>query len=96
MLIGPVPAVDLPCALAVLCHLQEKLQDKRGVTATKAALLLQLGRADEAQALYRQLLDLNPDDYSVHEGLHRCGHECSVVFGGLLLQKNRTAACRGC
>jgi Flp pilus assembly protein TadD len=41
------------------------------VSSTKARLLLELGRVGEAQALYRQLLELNPDDYSVHEGLHR-------------------------
>lgn len=52
---------------------KDKLKDKLGVSSSKARLLLELGRVDEAQALYRQLLDLNPDDYSVHEGLHRCG-----------------------
>lgn len=50
---------------------QDKLKDKLGVSSSKAGLLLELGRVDEAQALYRQLLDLNPDDYNVHEGLHR-------------------------
>jgi hypothetical protein len=50
---------------------QDKLKDKLGVKSTKAALLVQLGRLSDAQVLYRQLLDLNPDDYSVHEGLHR-------------------------
>lgn len=46
--------------------------------AIKAQLLLQLDRVAEAQALYRQLLDINPDDYSVHEGLHRCGQQGTV------------------
>lgn len=58
--------------------LQDKLQDKLGVKAIKAQLLLQLDRVAEAQALYRQLLDINPDDYSVHEGLHRCGQQGTV------------------
>lgn len=58
----------VPCCS---CPLQEKLKDKLGVKSTKASLLVSLGRLDEAQGLYRQLLDLNPDDYSVHEGLHR-------------------------
>jgi hypothetical protein len=45
----------------------------------------------EAEALYRQLLSLNPDDYSVHEGLHRCaaaagagaGECCRVLCGAV-------------
>jgi len=51
---------------------QDQLRDKLGVLSTKASLLLQLGRPAEAEVLYRQLLERNPDDYSVHEGLHRC------------------------
>jgi tetratricopeptide (TPR) repeat protein len=39
---------------------------------TKAQLLLQLGRPEAAEALFRKLLSLNPDDYRVHEGLHLC------------------------
>lgn len=55
--------------------------------ATKAALLLQLGRVEEAQALYRQLLELNPDDYSVHEGLHRYAPMLSALCFGQVKEK---------
>jgi tetratricopeptide (TPR) repeat protein len=58
--------------LLITIHRQDKLKDRLGVMHSKAELLLQLGRAGEAEAVYRQLLDLNPDDYRVHEGLHRC------------------------
>jgi hypothetical protein len=51
------------------------------VVSTKAQLLVQLGRVAEAEALYRQLLSLNPDDYSVHEGPHR-GAAAAGVGGG--------------
>jgi hypothetical protein len=51
---------------------QDKLRDKLGVMHTKAQLLLQLGRPEAAESLFRQLLSLNPDDYRVHEGLHLC------------------------
>jgi tetratricopeptide (TPR) repeat protein len=39
---------------------------------SKAQLLLQLGRPEAAESLFRKLLSLNPDDYRVHEGLHLC------------------------
>jgi peptide alpha-N-acetyltransferase len=51
---------------------QDKLRDKLGVMHTKAQLLLQLGRPEAAESLFRKLLSLNPDDYRVHEGLHLC------------------------
>jgi peptide alpha-N-acetyltransferase len=38
----------------------------------KAQLLLELGRLGDAERVLRQLLARNPDDYRVHEGLHRC------------------------
>lgn len=81
---------------------QEKLKDKLGVVSTKAQLLVQLGRVAEAEALYRQLLSLNPDDYSVHEGLHRCpaaagAGGCCVglgVVGQCWLWGSGTRSCR--
>jgi Flp pilus assembly protein TadD len=42
---------------------QDKLCDRLGMMHSQAQLLLQLGRPAEAEALYRQLLQLNPDDY---------------------------------
>lgn len=51
---------------------QDKLRDKLGVMHSKAQLLLQLRRPEAAEALFRKLLVLNPDDYRVHEGLQLC------------------------
>ncbi|WIA19181.1 hypothetical protein OEZ85_003826 [Tetradesmus obliquus] len=59
-------------ALTLLEQQQDKLRDKLGVMHSKAQLLLQLGRPEAAEALFRKLLVLNPDDYRVHEGLQLC------------------------
>ncbi|KAF8055089.1 NAA15 [Scenedesmus sp. PABB004] len=59
-------------ALSLLEAQAERLKDRLGAAHAKAELLLQLGRAAEAEALYRGLLALNADDYRVHEGLHLC------------------------
>ncbi|WIA39458.1 hypothetical protein OEZ86_005557 [Tetradesmus obliquus] len=59
-------------ALTLLEQQQDKLRDKLGVMHSKAQQLLQLGRPEAAEALFRKLLVLNPDDYRVHEGLQLC------------------------
>jgi tetratricopeptide (TPR) repeat protein len=38
--------------------------DKRGIQEHRASLYLQLNRVKEAEEAYRQLLDVNPDNYS--------------------------------
>ncbi len=37
--------------------------DKRGIQEHRASLYLQLNRVKEAEEAYRQLLDVNPDNY---------------------------------
>jgi tetratricopeptide (TPR) repeat protein len=46
--------------------------DKRGIQEHRASLYLQLNRVKEAEEAYRQLLDVNPDNYSYYEGLQKC------------------------
>ncbi len=42
-----------------------------GLAVAQAGLQLELGRTKEAEAAYRALLSLNPDDYDMHAGLLR-------------------------
>ncbi len=45
------------------------IKDPLGLKVFRAQLHLQLGQAGEAEALYGQLLSLNPDNYDMHAGL---------------------------
>lgn len=56
-------------ALAVLHGQREQLKDPLGVMTEEASIYLELGRLEEAAALYRKLLDRNPDNYDLHMGL---------------------------
>ncbi|CAM6079648.1 unnamed protein product [Sphagnum tenellum] len=59
-------------ALDELLKKEAKIVDKRGIQEHRASLYLQLNRVKEAEEAYRQLLDVNPDNYSYYEGLQKC------------------------
>ena len=56
-------------ALALLQAKKGAIKDALGAALQEAALHLELGAAGEAEAIYRRLLALNPDDYRLHRGL---------------------------
>lgn len=58
-------------AFEYLCDNEKELPDKLALRETKAGLLLRLGRYSEAEALYRDLLRINPDSLPYHTGLMR-------------------------
>ncbi|CBN77876.1 acetyltransferase 1-like [Ectocarpus siliculosus] len=60
-----------------LDHLEEcsdKVMDKLGWTKKKGELLLALGRHEDAEKIYRELLDRGDEDYTFHRGL-----QCAVL-----------------
>ncbi|KAH9560299.1 hypothetical protein CY35_06G098800 [Sphagnum magellanicum] len=59
-------------ALDELSKKESKIVDKRGIREHRASLYLQLNHVNEAEEAYRQLLDVNPDNYGYYEGLHKC------------------------
>jgi tetratricopeptide (TPR) repeat protein len=63
---------DAEKALDELLKKEAKIVDKRGIQEHRASLYLQLNRVKEAEEAYRQLLDVNPDNYSYYEGLQKC------------------------
>ncbi|KAI8463620.1 MAG: N-terminal acetyltransferase A, auxiliary subunit [Monoraphidium minutum] len=66
---------QLQSALGLVQGERPRIKDRLGASMEEAGLMLELGSAAEAEAIYRhvggllQLLALNPDDYRVHEGL---------------------------
>ena len=56
-------------ALQLLTDSDAVIVDRLGLQETRASLLLQKGDAAAAADTYRQLLDLNPENYRYHEGL---------------------------
>jgi tetratricopeptide (TPR) repeat protein len=50
-------------ALDELSKKESKIVDKRGIREHRASLYLQLNYVNEAEEAYRQLLDVNPDNY---------------------------------
>jgi peptide alpha-N-acetyltransferase len=58
------------------------IMDKLGMNVVKGRLLLELGEWDEAEKVYLNLLEINPEQYGYH-----CGYQCAVLktaeFAGL-------------
>ncbi|CAM6129165.1 unnamed protein product [Calypogeia fissa] len=59
-------------ALAELSNKEPKIVDRVGLKEQRASLLLSLNRLAEAEDVYRDLLDMNPDNYGYYEGLQKC------------------------
>lgn len=56
------------------CLFQDKIKDKLGLAEMQAGLLLRVGRKAEAEAAYRRLLAVNPNNYRMH-------HELQAAMG---------------
>ncbi|KAL8171710.1 hypothetical protein V2J09_023514, partial [Rumex salicifolius] len=59
-------------ALDELQKKELKIVDKLGYKEQEVALMMKLGRFEEAEKSYRFLLSMNPDNYRYCEGLQRC------------------------
>ncbi|KAJ7522001.1 hypothetical protein O6H91_19G078300 [Diphasiastrum complanatum] len=58
-------------ALEELNKKEHKIVDKLGLKEQQAELLLQLNRLEEAKELYKDLLNINPENYGYYEGLQK-------------------------
>lgn len=58
----------------------------------QGVLLLALQRMDEAEALYRSLLAVNPNNYKYHEGLQVCVLLWMFYIGRAVASTPRTVA----
>ncbi|GBG90818.1 hypothetical protein CBR_g51323 [Chara braunii] len=63
---------DFERAIQELDRKQAKIVDTLAWKEQRASLLLGLKRLGEAEAAYRKLLDVNPDNYAYYVGLQRC------------------------
>jgi tetratricopeptide (TPR) repeat protein len=50
------------------------ITDKLGMNVMKGRLLVELGKWEEAEKMFLDLLDINPEQYSYH-----CGFQCAVL-----------------
>ncbi|EKX40411.1 hypothetical protein GUITHDRAFT_158303 [Guillardia theta CCMP2712] len=70
-----------------LAHLEKSeplIVDKQSFREKRAELLLKLGRLEDAEAMYRELLSINSDNYQYHKGLLEArGYTDDVVAGGV-------------
>jgi len=57
-------------ALASLDKAKEQVVDTLSFLAQRARLLIKKGDAKGAEATYRELIEINPDNHRYHEGLH--------------------------
>ncbi|DBA72018.1 TPA: hypothetical protein ACH3X2_010757 [Trebouxia sp. C0005] len=62
---------QLEQALDLLQSNKDEIKDQLGNEETQANILLDLGRADQAEEIYRHMLQFNPDNYQYHHGLRR-------------------------
>lgn len=79
-------------ALSLLDGNQEKILDRLGMLEIRAQLLLALDRSDEAEKLYRELLNVNPDNYRHHAVLRRAAgmpHDPTAELTGQQLTRVR-------
>lgn len=58
-------------ALAVLDKSQNKIQDQLGLIEQRAQLMMDLKSYSDAERLYRELIDLQPDNYRYHSALRQ-------------------------
>lgn len=56
-------------ALRLLDELDGQILDKTGARERKGSMLLHLGKKEEAEKVYRELLDLNIENHKYHAGL---------------------------
>lgn len=56
-------------ALQHLEKYEEQISDKLSVLETRAEILVQLGRLDKAEEIYRELLNRNPENLAYYQGL---------------------------
>ncbi|OIW03837.1 hypothetical protein TanjilG_30113 [Lupinus angustifolius] len=59
-------------ALEELHKKEIKIVDKLDYKEQEVSLLVKLGRFEEGEKLYRELLSMNPDNYRYYEGLQKC------------------------
>ncbi|CAL0325972.1 unnamed protein product [Lupinus luteus] len=59
-------------ALEELHKKESNIIDKVSYKEQEVSLLVKLGRLEEGEALYRELLSMNPDNYKYYEGLQKC------------------------
>ncbi|XP_027344722.1 N-terminal acetyltransferase A complex auxiliary subunit NAA15-like isoform X2 [Abrus precatorius] len=59
-------------ALEELHNKESKIVDKLSYKEQEVSLLVKLGHLEEGEALYRELLSMNPDNYRYYEGLQEC------------------------
>ncbi|KAG2502223.1 hypothetical protein HYH03_000709 [Edaphochlamys debaryana] len=96
-------------ALAYLDKRKDKIKDRQGLQELTASLLLRVGRRAEAEAAYRALLEVNPNNYKMHDGLQEAlglrpdangeltdeaRAQLASVYGELQKQYPRSSACR--
>ncbi|KAF9284862.1 N-alpha-acetyltransferase 16, NatA auxiliary subunit [Mortierella alpina] len=68
---------DFQAALDHLASIEKHVCDRKAIMEKRAKYLFALGRLDEAEAGYRSLLTLNPDNVAYFEGLRK-----SLGLGG--------------
>ncbi|KAJ8637710.1 hypothetical protein MRB53_011977 [Persea americana] len=59
-------------AIEELYRKESKIVDKLGYREQQVSLLIKLGRVEEAEKIYRDLLSMIPDNYRYYEGLQKC------------------------
>eukprot|EP00268_Persea_americana_P057678 TRINITY_DN691_c1_g1_i3.p1 TRINITY_DN691_c1_g1~~TRINITY_DN691_c1_g1_i3.p1 ORF type:complete len:902 (+),score=191.41 TRINITY_DN691_c1_g1_i3:143-2848(+) len=59
-------------AIEELYRKESKIVDKLGYKEQQVSLLIKLGRVEEAEKIYRDLLSMIPDNYRYYEGLQKC------------------------
>ncbi|KAI1320538.1 N-alpha-acetyltransferase 16, NatA auxiliary subunit [Mortierella claussenii] len=64
-------AGEIQQALAHLEIIENQVCDRKAIKEKRAKFLLALGQLDEAQAAYRELLAINPDNVAYFEGLRK-------------------------
>ncbi|CAK0738600.1 hypothetical protein CVIRNUC_001066 [Coccomyxa viridis] len=80
-------------ALTHLDLCQDKITDKLGLLERRASLLLKIpGRAGNAEANFRKLLALNPDNYRYHDGLREALQLQPDAAGAWTDQQRRSLA----
>uniref|UniRef100_A0A8C9VDN2 N-alpha-acetyltransferase 15, NatA auxiliary subunit n=1 Tax=Scleropages formosus TaxID=113540 RepID=A0A8C9VDN2_SCLFO len=65
-------------ALEHLTNYEKQICDKLAVEETRGELLLNLDRLEEAAAVYRQLLERNPENWSYYHGLEKALKPASI------------------
>src|SRR5207244_3984434 len=62
---------DYPQALTYLDSVEKQILDKLFYRERRAELLIQLGKSNEAEIIYRTLIDINNDNHAYHNGLRK-------------------------